>query len=122
MYALTPVRLVRVPLPVFLSHICKHVGTTTEVVEVDTEAQSTAHEDGIAGGQVEFWVLRYGATFIRRLDVGIDEWCMPRPFGRCRRSGWAEIRIIYPSFRVEEENILEEIQSSVLMKQKPWDH
>jgi len=108
-YALTPVRLVRIPLLVFLNHICKHVGTATEVVGVDTEAQSPAREDGIAGGQVEFWVVGYGATFIRRLYVGIDEWCMPRPFGRCRRSGWAEIPVIYPSFRVEEENILEGI-------------
>ena len=81
MYTLAPVRLVRVLLLGFLNHIYKHGGTTTEVVGVDAEEQSSAHEDGISGNQVKFWVLWYGVTFIWRWDVGIDEWCIPRPFG-----------------------------------------
>ena len=87
MYALAPVRLVCVILLGFLNHICKHSRTATEVVGVDAEEQSSAREDGVAGNHVKFWVFGYGVTFVWRRDVGIDEWCIPRPFGQCWRTG-----------------------------------
>jgi hypothetical protein len=52
-YALAPVRLVRVPLFGFLNHIFKHRRTAAEVVGVDAEEQSSAREDGIAGNQIK---------------------------------------------------------------------
>jgi len=87
MDALAPICLVRV-LPVgFLDHICKHRRTTAEVIGVDAEEHSPAHEDDVPGNQVKLWMLRYDVAFAWRWDVWIDEWRVPRPFSRCRRSG-----------------------------------
>lgn len=78
---------------------------------MDAEEQSPAHKEDITGSQVKFWVLGYGVTSVRRWDVGVDERRIPGPFGRCRGSRWAEVRAVYPSFRMEEENVLDEIRS-----------
>ena len=106
MDALASVGLMRVPQLRFLDHVCKHHRTTAEVVGVDAEEQSPTHEDDITGSQVKLRVLRYGVALVRRWDVGIDEWRVSRPFGQCWRSKQAEV--VYPPFRVEEENVLGE--------------
>jgi len=87
MDALASIGLVGVPQLGFLDHVCKHHGTTTEVVGVDTEEYSSAHEDDVTGGQVKLQVLRYGVAFVQRWDVGIDEWGVSRPFGERWRTG-----------------------------------
>ena len=109
MDAPTPIGPVQVPRLGFLDHICKHHGTTTEVVGMDPEEQGPAHEDDIAGSEVKLWVLRYDVAFVWSWDVGIDKRRAPGSFGRGWRSGWV-VRVVYPSVRVDEENVLEEIR------------
>jgi hypothetical protein len=123
MDALAPIGLVRVPQLGFPDHICKHCGATTEVVGVDAEEQSSAHEDDIAGSKIKLWVLRYDAAFVWRWDVGIDERRVPRSFGQCWGSGEAEIRVVHPPFQVEEENFLEELRHfSLCGVRKAYDY
>ena len=87
MNALAPIRFVHVPPLRLFDHVRKHHGTATEVVGMDAEEQGLAYKDDITGSQVKVWVLRCGVTFVRRLNVGVEERCIPRPFGRCRGSG-----------------------------------
>lgn len=87
MDALASIGLVRIPQLGFLDDIRKHLGTTTEMVGVDAEEQCPTHKDNVTGSQVKLWVLRQGVASVWGWDVRIDERCVPRSPGQCRRSG-----------------------------------
>ena len=80
---------------------------------MDAEEESSAHEDDVTGSQVKLRMLRYSVALVWRWDVGIDERRVPRPFGQCWRSGQAEVRVVYPPFRVEEKKVLGKQENSV---------